>query len=383
MVARLLDAGADPNAALTMGETPLMTAARAGNLEAVARLLDHGADINLAEQDRQQTALMWAVAQRHPAIVRLLIDRGADIHARTAVWDQLENTAGNTNPSGNFRMSHGGSTPLLFAARQGDVETAQALVEAGADVNDTAAAGTSALVVAAHSGHGRLARYFLEQGADPNAAAAGYTALHAAVLRSQVDLVGALLAHGADANAVLTRATPGRRFSADYSLRHQLVGANAFWLAAKYGELEILRVLADHGADPLATPAGSGMSALQATMGITSGTEDRRNRVGIPPADHSDAEQRTVELARITLDLGVDVNAADARGDTPLHYAVRQGYESVIEFLASRGADLNARNGRDQTPLTLARSAQPIPGSYERGTRPTVAALLRRLGASE
>ena len=380
MVALLLDAGADANAALKMGETPLMTASRGGAVEAVELLLDHGADVNAAEKERQQTALMWAVAQQHPAVVRVLIEHGADIHARTAVWDQLENTAGNTNPTGNFRRAHGGSTPLLFAARHGDVETARVLVEAGADVNDTAASGTSALVIAAHSGHGRLAIHLLEQGADPNAAEAGYTALHAAVLRSEVELVDALLEHGADPNAVLEHGTPGRRFSADYSLRYQLIGANAFWLAAKYGELEILRTLAEHGADPLATP-DSGMSALQAAMSVTSGTENRRNRVGIPPPDRTDDERLTLELARITLDLGLDVNAADQRGDTALHSAVRQGFESVIEFLAARGSDLDAKNDQDETPLMLAESDQPLPGSYEKGTRPAIAALLRRLGA--
>ena len=380
LVARLLDAGADVDAALQMGETPLMTAARVGNLEAVDLLLRHGADVNATEHERKQTALMWAVAQQHPAVVRLLVEHGADIHARTAVWDQLENTAGNTNPIGNFRMPHGGSTPLLFAARQGDVDTARVLVEAGADVNDTAASGTSALVIAAHSGHGPLGIYLLEQGADPDAAGAGYTALHGAVLRSQTALVDALLAHEANPNALLEHGTPGRRFSADFSLRYQMVGANAFWLAAKYGELDIMRALAERGADPLATP-DSGMSALQAAMGITSGTENRRNRVGIPAPDHANAERLTLELARITLDLGVDVNAADRRGDTALHYAVRQGFEPVIELLAARGANLNAQNNRRQTPLTLADSAQPIPGSYESGTRPTIAALLRRLGA--
>jgi ankyrin repeat protein len=323
---------------------------------------------------------MWAVAQGHAAVAQVLIEHGADVHARSAVWDQLENTAGNTNPIGNFRMPHGGSTPLLFAARQGDIETARVLVEAGADPNDTNAAGTSALVVAAHSGHGPLGIFLLEQGADPNATDAGYAALHAAVLRSQVELVDALLAHGADVNAILEHGTPGRRFSADYSLRYQLIGANAFWLAARYGEVDILRLVASQGANPLAMPE-SGRSSLQAAMGITRGTETRRNRVGIPPTDTTAQERLTAELARIALDLGVDVNAVDTRGDTALHYAVRRGFESVIELLAEAGADLNIANDRDETPLSLADSAQSIPGSYERGTHPTIATLLRRLGA--
>ena len=280
MVERLLEAGANPNVSLRMGETPLMSAARSGSAAAVELLLAHDADVNAAERERGQTALMWGAAQQHPEVVRLLVDRGADLHARTRVWDQLENTAGNTNTSGNFRMAHGGSTALLFAARNGDVDTSRVLVEAGADVNDTAAAGTSALVLAAHSGHGPIGIYLLEQGADPNAADAGYTALHAAVLRGQIDLADALLARGAYPNAVVEHGTPGRRFSADYSIRHQTIGANAFWLAAQYGEPEILRALAKHGANPHLSP-GSGMSSLKAAIGVAyMSQENRRNRVG-------------------------------------------------------------------------------------------------------
>lgn len=381
MVALLLDAGAKPNAPLNMGETPLMSAARVGSLESVEQLLAHGADVHAAETRRHQTALMWAVAQQHPPVVRVLLEHGADIHARTVVWHQLENTAGNTNPTGNFTMAHGGSTPLLFAARQGDIETARVLIAAGADANDAEASGVSALVMAAHSGHGPLGIYLLEQGADPNSADAGYTALHAAVLRSEVELVAALLEHGADPNAVLEHGTPGRRFSADYSLRHQLIGANPFWLAAKYGELEIMRLLAARGAKPLPMP-DSGMSALQAAMGVTRGTENRRDRVGILPGDRSDAEGVSLELARITLDLGGDVNAADQRGDTALHYAVRQEFASVIELLAARGANLNAINDRRQSPLMLAEGDQPTTGSSESGTRRAIVELLRRHGAN-
>ena len=156
MVELLLDAGANPNVRLRMGETPLMSAARTGSVAVVEQLLAYGADVNAAEADRQQTALMWAVAQEHSAVVRVLLEHGADIHARTMIWNQLENTAGNTNPVGNFLMSHGGATPLLFAARNGDVETAAVLVDAGAHVNATAPSGRNALVTAAHSGHGLL-----------------------------------------------------------------------------------------------------------------------------------------------------------------------------------------------------------------------------------
>ena len=381
LAARLLAAGADPNVSLKMGETPLMSAARSGDAATVELLLGAGADVDAAERERGQTALMWAAAQSHADVVRVLVSAGADLHARSRVWRQLENTAGNTNPIGNFRMAHGGSTALLFAARNGDVATARVLLDAGADVDDTTAAGTSALVVAAHSGHGELAAFLLERGADPNTAEAGYTALHAAVLRSEGALVRALLAHGADPNAPVVRGTPGRRFSADYSIRHQAVGANAFWLAAKYGELESIRALADHGADPFMIPA-NGVSALQAAMGRPQiSQENRRNRVGVPALDHVDQEALAMALARVVLALGVDVNAADRRGDTALHDAVRTGFASVIELLVQRGADMRAANERDQTALTLAETPLPVPGTNgRRATRPEIAALLRSYG---
>ena len=380
MTELLLDAGADPNLTLVMGETPLMIAARSGAAETVALLLDAGAFPNATERERDQTALMWAAAEGHADVAQLLIEAGADLHARSRAWDQLENTAGNTNTSGNFRMAHGGSTPVLFAARTGDIDAARVLVEAGADPNDAAASGTSALVIAAHSGHGPLGIYLLEQGADPNAADAGYTALHAAVLRSELALVEALLEHGAEVHARVENGTPGRRFSADFSIRHQLVGANAFWLAARYGEPEILRVLAAHGASPHIRP-GSGMSPLQAAMGVPRNpAENRRNRVDAPEIDPADLEQITLDLARQILEMGVDANLADGRGNTALHDAVRVGFASVVDLLASHGANLDATNERDETALTLAESELPVPGSNGlRTARPEIAELLRRL----
>ncbi len=391
MVKRLLEAGADPNVALKMGETPLMAAARSGNVRTIEQLIAHGADIDAREHERGQNALMWAAAQKHTDVARVLIRHGADLHARSKVYYQLENTAGNTNPSGNFQMARGGSTPLLFTARNGDVETAKVLITGGADVNETLPSGTSALVVAAHSGHGPFAIYLLEKGADPNAAGAGYRALHAAVLRSQIELVNALLDHGADPNAPVEHGTPGRRFSADYSIRAQLIGATAFWLAAKYGEIEILRTLAKRGADPHLVPK-SGLSALQAAMGMPVGSlENRRDRIGNSQPDPAEQERLTLALARFVLALGVDVNAADVKGNTALHHAVllvgqrhTKDFGAVIEFLVAGGADVNRANKQGQTPLELAETPQMILGTNAlKGTRPKVAALLRRLGAKD
>ena len=384
MIERLLKAGANPNVGLASGETPLMTAARTGNVTAVRLLLAHGASVNSAAF-HGQTALMWAVEQQHADVARTLIEGGADIHARSDVWQQLENTAGNANPTGDFEMAHGGSTPLLFAARTGDVGTGRVLLDGGARINDTAADGTSALVVAAHSGHGAFAAYLLERGADPNAAAAGYTALHAAVIRGDLDLVKALLVHGADPNASVLHGTPGRRLGADYSLRHQMIGANACWLAARFAEIPILRVLMEHGASVLAVPK-DGTTSLKAAMGFVRGfTENRQYRYGLPPMNSEEEEGLTLEAARIAVGHGVDVNAADTAGETALHDAVRRGFDSVIEFLAEHGADVNARNRRKETPLAMALASRPDIGvsSQDNRGRQSTLDLLRRLGAKE
>ncbi|MBH00333.1 MAG: hypothetical protein CMN58_08360 [Solibacterales bacterium] len=384
MVELLLEAGADPNTSLKMGETPLMAAARSGSVVTVERLLEYGADVDAKEIERGQTALMWAVAQQHRDVTQVLIRSGADLHARSKIYYQFENTAGNTNPSGNFEMAHGGSTPLLFSARNGDVDTARVLVKAGANVNDTMASGVSALVVAAHSGHTPFAIYLLEQGAAPNAAKAGYTALHAAVLRSRSRLVEALLEYGADPNARVDHGTPGRRFSADYSIRAQLIGANALWLAAKYGELDILRILIGGGADPHLIPK-TGVSLLQAAMGLPRNSqENRRNRLdSFSQLNRVEEERLTLRLASIVLGLGVDINAADVMGNTALHHAVRKDFESVVEFLMLNGAEGERPNKSGQTPLVLAETPQSRPGlNSVKITRPKIAKLLRRFGVN-
>ena len=344
----LLAAGADPNRALPAGETPLMTASRTGSAAAVRALLAHRADPHAREHAHGQTALMWAAAQGHPEVVRLLLAAGARVDDRSKAYPQVVSSSGNADRSGVFEVMQGGYTPLLFAARRGDAASARLLVAAGADVDAAAASGTSPLVVAAHSGHGALAAFLLSAGADPGAADAGYAALHAAVLRGDPLLVRALLAHGADPDAVLVRGTPARRVSADWRLPHNMIGATPLWVAARFREPEILRALAEYGADPSHQLGGETvlMAAIQGGS--------NRGRFGIAPPDPEEEARRRLESVTAALDAGADVDARNANGDTVLHIAASRGLDDVVALLAERGAALDARNGNGQTPLGLA-----------------------------
>lgn len=367
LVERLLAAGANPNAALPSGESALMTAARTGSVEVVKALLVHGSDVNGKESAHGETALMWAVANDHPEVVRTLIEVGANMQARSNVRHRRVALRGASDhrPDNTVYLDLGGFTPLLFAARQGALDSARLLLAAGANVNETAPAGTNVLVVAAHSGHGAFAAFLLEKGADPNAAGAGYTALHAAVLRGDLTLVKTLLGHGANPDAQLMNGTPARYFSADYAFNANLVGATPFWLAAKYGEVEMMRLLAASGADPQHA-IKDGTKPLMATMvgvgGAVAGgsSSDRRERNLTPTelaAQAPDADERlTFEAATLVIDLGADVNAANRAGDTPLHYAASRGYTTVVQLLLEKGANVNAANQAGDSPLHNAAS---------------------------
>ena len=362
-VEALLASGADPSRALPSGETPLMTASRTGSAVAVRALLAAGADPHAREHAHEQTALMWAAAQGHPEVVRRLLAAGARVADRSLVYPQVVSSSGNADRSGVFEVMQGGYTPLLFAARRGDVASARLLVAAGADVDAVAASGTSPLVVAAHSGHGAFAAFLLSAGADPGAAAAGYGALHAAVLRGDLPLVRALLVHGADPDAVLVRGTPARRVSADWRLPHRMIGATPLWIAARFREPAILRMLAEYGADPSHELGGE--TALMAA--IQGGSN--RGRFGIAPPDPEAEARRTIESVIAALDAGADVDARNANGDTALHIAASRGLDDIVALLAERGAALDARNENGQTPLGLASGA--------------AAMLLAELGATD
>ncbi len=356
LVSRLLAAGADPDAATSMGETALMTCARTGKVDTVSTLLEHGAsNVNAREGSRGQTALMWAVAQGHPEVVRTLIEHGADVHARTRSRSLLVSVGGRGDERAR-ELPLGGFTPLLFAARHGRVESARLLLDAGANVNETGPDGASALVTASFSGHGGLAAFLLERGAEPNAAGAGYAALHTAVLRADATLVRTLIAHGADPDVRLTGGSRVPRATNWWILPASLAGATPFLLAAKYADVEIMRILADYGADPF-LPLRDGTTPLMMAAGAdwSNGEIDRHYR-RVPPevaeALHAD-ERPNLEATRFALSLGADVNARNDAGDTALHSAVFKAWPGVVELLVEHGGDMQAMNERRRTPLQM------------------------------
>ena len=373
LVDRLLQAGANPNAARSSGETPLMTAARVGKLDVVRSLLVAGADVTAREASGGQTALMLAVAENHTDVARVLLKSGAGASTR----------------------SKNGFTPLLFAAQQGNLELARSLLAAGADVNESAPDGiagdtnarapfkrdtdASALLVAIDSGQPETAMFLLEQGADPHHNGAGRTALHSASQQAMPDVVSALLAHGADPNIRLERRMPllSRYIRLDNGLAPDPIGATPFWLAASYGDVEIMRILVGKGADPLMT-SNDGTTPLMVAAGADSVEgQDKYGRRSF--GDSTPLQETALEAVKLCLELGNDINATNEDDQTALHGAVYLGGTLLVPFLVEHGASINAINKRGQTPWTIASQGEYRAGSFY--THKETAQVLEELGA--
>ena len=380
LVERLLKAGADPNTPIGTGETPIITCAGTGSVDAVRMLVAAGADVNAKEPSQNQTALMWAVAEHHIDVVRLLVNHGVDLLARTRQ----------------------GFTALHFAAREGNLEIARLLLAAGVDVNirsqpdptvkgrgptytATISAGSTPLLVATVRGQVQLALFLLENGADPNIEDAGFTSLHWASTtwendlanpvfgftdptggipdrHGKLQLVKALLARGANPNARLTKPPPG--FSGGYA---EPIGATPFFLAAAAADVEMMRLLLAAGADPSLTTK-SNTTPLMAAAAV--------NR---KLSESAVTEEQSIEAVTLLLDLGADARAISANGENALFGSAYRGWNRLIQLLVEKGANVNAVSKAGITPWLAASGLGDRFGGVLFNTE--TAALLVTLGA--
>jgi len=407
----LVKAGADANSASPEGETALMVASRSGAPAALKVLLANGAGVNTKEGWREQTALMWAAAEGHAAAVKVLVENGADIHAQ----------------------SKGAMTALLFAVRGGHIAATRELLAAKANVRDTAPDGTSTLVLAIINGHYELASVLLDHGADPNVDDPRASALHAiAWIRNSgyaagnppkiqtgdldsLDLAKALLAHGANPNVRV--AWKEIRFNRDAGAVKQppdipigrnymsAIGATPFYLAAKGGDVALMRLLAANGADPR-LPTVQKVTPLMAASGV--GFWDGES----PGPESGVSESQSLEAVKLAWELGNDVNAVTDYGDihlegdgvtllrrhpfnladfpeealgdmrwggsSALHGAALRGANSIVQFLVDKDAKVDAKNKLGWTPLIVAE------GVFVANTEkhwPSTVALLKRLSS--
>ncbi len=410
MADRLLKAGADAKQLGPNGETMLMLAARNGNPETIKFLLSAGADVNAKEPVRGTTALMWAAEQRHPAAVKALLEGRADYNLRSApaglprnymankvntvvveaakrryaaaaaagrtYEQQIEFELGPSSAGNGFGRDFsrpaaaapagappeddnevviaglvgggsGGLTALVLAAREGDIESAKALLDAGADINQTTNYGWTPLLTATNNKHYRLGVFLLDRGADANIAnKGGWTPLYLATDNANIEggdypvakadmehleYIKALLDHKANPNARVKDDTLSRTiFTMQWFFES---GATAFLRASQAGDTALMKLLLTYGADPMVRSEYLDTAlTLAAGIGWVEGVT----------YEHSASEN--IEAIKMLLDLGLDPNAANKDGRTPLMGAALKGRTEVVQLLVDRGAKLDQRD---------------------------------------
>jgi ankyrin repeat protein len=361
VLALLIDAGADVDSPNSQGQTALMVVARTSNVAAASLLLERGAVVDAREQWKDQTALMWATARQRPAMVALLLEHGADPNARSKVneWER-QVTA---EPRAKYLPS-GGITPLLFAAREGCLDCARLLVEAGADIDSPDPDAVTPLLTALLNAHFDLGRYLVEQGANVDKWDWwGRTPLYAAVdyntiphggrpdrpsldATTSLDMIELLLEAGAFPNPQMKLLQPYRNVGADRGADPILgIGVTPLIRAAKAGDAAAMRLLIDHGA-LVDLPNENGLTPLMAATGLRSYDIDTRGRFK--------TEAEALAAARLLVEAGAGLDVTDRYGQTAAHGAAFRGWTSVVEYLAERGADLTVADNYGATPKDAA-----------------------------
>jgi ankyrin len=399
----LLKAGADPNAADAQKETALMTVARAGSIDGLKALLQNGALVNAKDAVTGQTALMWAVRANHPAEVQLLIEYGAEVNAPTRTGKapavRPPGAGGGSHGVGIVRSgwpdrgfqeaTPGGLTALLYAARDGRLDSARMLTAAKAQVNQADVNGITPLLMAITNNHLDVAKFLLEKGANPNGTDwwgraplwatieirdrdYGRNNEHDIDRAAAFDLIQALIGRGASVNAQTKEVPPIRRFVTplgDLSWV-DFTGQTPFLRAALAGDIEVMRLLLDKGADPnIATQAGT--TALMAASGVNWMTGQT----------YTESKEVLMEAVKLCLEKGGDVNAKNSMGVTAVIGAANRGSDDILEFLVKKGARLDVKDKEGRTPLTWAEGVFLATNAPEQ--KPSTMALIKRLMANE
>ena len=371
VIKRLLAAGVEADVAGADGQTPLMIVARTSNVDAAAALLKAGAKINAREKWRNQTALMWAAAERQPAMVKLLVKHGADVNARATVNTGLRQVT--SEPRVQARPT-GGLTALLYASRQGCTECVRVLVEHKANVNLADPDGVTPLIMAIQNFHFDAAALLLRSGADVNKWDWwGRTPLYSVVDvntvpfggrpdrisldgTSSLKLMEMLLDAGANPNAQLKLFPPYRALGPDRGGDQMLtIGTTPLMRAAKAGDTAAVRLLLAHGAN-LELPNNTGISPLLAAAGVGSNDIDTRG--------HFKTAQQAADTIQLLLAAGADVKVRDIAGRSALHGAAFWGWNDAIKALVAEGADVGAKDKKGMTPID---SAMGRAGGHGRG----------------
>jgi ankyrin repeat protein len=334
---------------------------------------------------------MWAAAQSQPEMVKLLIEHGADVNARSHIREWPRKVT--AEPRAQNRPS-GGLTPLLFAAREGCTECAKALVEGGAEVDLADTDNISPLLMATLNARFDVAAYFI--GAKANVDkwdTWGRAPLYSAVdynttprggrpdrpsldATPALEVVERLLKAGANPNMQLKLFPPYRSLGQDRGGDSMLtIGTTPLIRAAKAGDAESIRLLLAHGA-LVDLPNSLGITPMMAAAGLGSTTIDIRARFR--------NEQSCIEAAKLLLAGGADVNATRNNGQTALHGAALWGWNEFVRFLADNGANVQAKDKDGIAPLDVAMGKAGQTGRSPNSPEPhkDTAELLQQLAAA-
>jgi ankyrin repeat protein len=379
----LIDAGAEVDLALPEGETPLMLASRTSGVDAVRLLTEHGAKVNVVERWQGQTPLMYAAAHDRGKVAAALIAAGADVNARTPPNDLPER-----KPAVRYfvEIPSAGLTPVMFAARHGAVSALRVLINTGADINAKTPEGFSPVVIALDNLHFDAAKMLVEAGA--SADGGGLFAVVEARNRvnyvgeyqvptgaeSSLELLKLMMSRGADLMSRLPEPLLDR--DARFTAPPPKITDVALIRAARSSDVEAMRVLIEGGADPSFHDDKRG--GINTLLAVTMGPE----LPSLIEAPRQPTEERAIAAIDFLLDHGVAPTIANDIGTTALHMAALRDYPGIIRHMAERGADLNVADREGLTPLDYALGRLPPRlRAKAPGAESAVAAALRELGA--